>query len=123
MAVFISSAQSFLTYIEVDGEYVAVRFRERGVPYNTGMFTTSNEKIAEAIRKSSYFGRSIKEIVEEKKEKKEEKVYDFTYPDVTRTQDANRILSEKHGVDTSELKTKALTLKKAEEINVSFPNL
>lgn len=121
--VFHSTTKTFIVYIKIGKEYKQVKFRDMGVPHKHGLFSTTDKELAEAIRKSKYFGHTIFEKEREPEKVEKTKEYKYTYPAVTRTQDANRVLAEKHGVDTSDLKEKSMTIKKAEELGISFPNL
>ena len=91
-----------------------------------GSLEEQTRRMAEAVRKHPHFGRSITERQappEEDGQPKDERRYAAIYPGVTRTQEANRILTEQYAVPRESLKSKADALREADRLNVSFPNL
>lgn len=98
-----------------------------------GLFATNDEKLAEGLRKHKYFVKGTivettpKQAEETKQTTSEEKKEDASvasvvYDDVTRTQEAIKILKEKHGVTTS-MRTRDDMLSAAAAAGVSFPKI
>lgn len=126
MYTFHSTIRNYLTWVSVGGRSVRVRFADTGGGIPFGVFRTADARVAEAIRKHPHFGRSITEQQappEEDEQPKDERQYAAIYPGVTRTQEANRILSEQYAVSRDTLKSKADALREADRLNISFPNL
>lgn len=101
-----------------------------------GLFATNDEKLAEGLRKHKYFLKGT--IIETTPAPTAEETPTTTeepsgkaegtgaaptiYPDVTRTQEAIKILKEKHGVTTS-MRTRDDMLSAASSVGVSFPKI
>ena len=124
MKTYYSKGRSYIANVKVKDKPVFVKFRDMGQYYNRGVFSTNNPELAEALENSPRFnecffleGGKIDVIVEEKPRQ-----YDYTYQ-VTRTQDAKRILVECHNIDADSIKNRRDVLEKADELNISFPNL
>lgn len=115
-----------------------VKFESDFMDIPRGVFYTPSEDLAEGIRRHKYF---LKGTIVETTPKNEnlnanvnenENVNDnatetaseaaAVYEDVTRTQEAIKILKEKHGV-TASMRTRADMLAAAEAVNVKFPNI
>lgn len=116
-----------------------VKFESDFMDIPRGVFYTPSEDLAEGIRRHKYFLKGT--IVETTPKNEsvnlgdkairrqgEENVTETTneatavYEDVTRTQEAIKILKEKHGV-TASMRTRADMLAAAEAVNVKFPNI
>ncbi|MBO7234105.1 MAG: hypothetical protein J6V13_03855 [Paludibacteraceae bacterium] len=122
--IFTAYPKRYSYDVNVKGRSVNIRFRDRGSIYKTGIYTTTDSEIATAIRKSDVFGTVVHEEVDRIVVDYKPKVdYVAEYAEVTRTQDANKILVEKYGVDKSTLRSRQDALRKAEELNINFPNL
>lgn len=124
MAIFNSSIPSLSTSFKINDVIYRVRFIPRDKPYNYGIYATSDKDLIAAIRKHPNFGTIITEQPCDSTEPvTEERVYDATYPEVTKSQDAKTILAEKYNVEAAKLRSKADIHAKADELNISFPNL
>lgn len=116
-----------------------VKFESDFMDIPRGVFYTPSEDLAEGIRRHKYFLKgTIVETTpknenvnlgdEAMRRKGDENVTETTkeaaavYEDVTRTQEAIKILKEKHGV-TASMRTRADMLAAAEAVNVKFPNI
>lgn len=116
-----------------------VKFESDFMDIPRGVFYTPSEDLAEGIRRHKYFLKGT--IVETTPKNEnvnlgdgaigrqgEDNVTETTseaaavYEDVTRTQEAIKILKEKHGV-TASMRTRADMLAAAEAVNVKFPNI
>ncbi len=124
MAIFNSSIPSLSTSFKINDAIYRVRFVPRDKPYNYGIYATSDKDLIAAIRKHPNFGTIITEQPSEIVETpEEERVYDATYPEVTKSQDAKTILAEQYNIEAAKLRSKADIHAKADELNISFPNL
>lgn len=125
MIVFKSKIRNYCTSIRVNGSTVRVAFKDRGMFDMYGYYFCTSKKIADVLRQHPSFGDIFfcESTAKEQKSPKPAHVYAAVYPDVTRTQEANRVLSEKYGVDKELLKSKADALVQAETLNIAFPNL
>lgn len=124
MIVFKSKIRNYSTFVKVDSATRRISFRDRGLLDSFGYYICTSETVAAALRKHPAYGDVITcEEDETKAEEAPARVYDATYPDVKRTQEANKILVEQYGVPKEQLKSKADALAKADELNIAFPNL
>lgn len=124
MKTYYSKGREYNIYVMMNGKPFAVRFRDMGQRLHRGVFCTDNKELAAALESHPRFNDMffLVEGTIEPKEEPKPRVYDYTYH-ARRTQDAIRILVEMHGVDRDELKRKADLLKKADELNIAFPEL
>lgn len=123
---FKSTVKSYTVFVTLDDNTSRkVSFSQFSNMQNYGMYYCHNDKIAEGIRKLPTFGSIITEIEEKAKDVQASNVrqYQATYPDVRRTQEANKVLVNKYGVDETTLRTKADAVAAAEKLNICFPNL
>lgn len=124
MIVFKSKIRNYSTFVKVDGATRRISFRDRGLLDSFGYYICTSDAVASALRKHPAYGDIILCADEDKPaEEAPARVYDAVYPDVRRTQEANTVLQETYGVDKELLKSKADALKKADELNIAFPNL
>lgn len=127
MKKYISNGRDYVLFLTVDGKPYTVRFRDMGAYENCGVFVTNDKSVAEALehhpRFGDYFHLAEGEIKDEKDEPIKVHQFDASYPFVKRTQEAIKMLVTKHGVKSGTLNNKADVIAKAEELNISFPNL
>lgn len=125
MKRYYSIGRSYVATVKVNGVSRFVKFKDMGQYMNRGVFVTNDEELAKALEASVRFNECFfldGGEIDKVEEVKPPRVYDYTYP-VKRTQDAIRILIEEHGVKQGTIKNKAGVLEKADELNISFPNL
>lgn len=122
MTIFNSSIRCYSTSVLVDGTTRYVHFTDRGRPFSSGYYVCKEEALAEALKKHPEFGHIIT-IQKKETASVVEKKYEEVYNEVKRTQEANKILVEKYGVNKETLKGKQDALNAAESLNISFPNL
>jgi len=125
MARFISPLRNLIVYVNVNGKDKMIHFDNNHKSWQReGSFVTTNPELIEAIRKNHQFGKLFnEEKSEEDTEVVEEKKLDRQYPNVTRTQEANKVLVNEYGIDKETLKSKQDALDAAVRLNISFPNL
>jgi hypothetical protein len=109
-----------------------------------GIFTTSDEDLQDAIEQSKHFQKGIvfikssygkkekteakpivKEVAKEVKtpEEKTEDTHVKVYEDIVTVQQASRLINKEYKVAFAQISTKDKILAKANELNISFPNL
>jgi len=119
-----NSYTSFSLSLVVDGKPSIIDFTDGGNKpfYSPSTFSTSDEKVIEAIEKLEMFGVHIVEV-----EELEEKVIvtdDITIvDDVCTVQSAREYLNKENGIALVRMPNKEAVLLLAAELNVSFPNL
>ena len=93
-------------------------------PIRIGHYATNDEDEIKAIESHRAFGKYIF-IKEDDKPKAEEPqhIYAAEFPEVKRTQEANKILVNEYGVDKETLTSKDAAKAAAEKLNINFPNL
>lgn len=126
MKRYISTEREKLATIRVNGKTVYVRFRDMGKRLNRGVYVTNNADIADALEKDPNFGKYFfleSGTIETGEDVPQQHIYDKEYPDVRRTQEANKILINEYGVSKEELNSKEDALHIAEKLNILFPNL
>ena len=124
MIVFKSKIRNYSTFVRINGATHRISFRDRGLLDSFGYYLCTSDAVACALRHHPAYGDII--ICQDEEHPAAEapvRVYDAEYPDVRRTQEANRILAEEYGIDKALLKSKADALAKANELNIAFPNL
>ncbi len=110
----------------VDGKAVYVRFRDMGKRINRGVYVTNDLQIANALEQHPDFNKYFfleSGTIENTNGEPQKHIYDKEYPDVHRTQEANKILIGEYGVSKDELNSKDDALRIAEKLNILFPNL
>lgn len=124
MKKYLSTERVKTIFIPVAGEMYSVRFRDMGQKANCGVFVTNDKNVADVLERhpdfNKYFFLESGEVAEEPKP---EHVFDKEYPDVHRTQEANKVLVSEYGIDKETLKSKEDALFVASKLNISFPNL
>ena len=116
------------SFVKVGSQAHSVTFHDTGERNNTCEFRTSSEALQNALEHSPSFNRSFFLHMEQKEEtevsaKKQVHKYDAEYPEVKKIQDAIKVLTEKYGVVDEQFGSKKDVLRKASELNISFPNL
>jgi len=122
---YVSNDRHYCLNIALDGHPYQIRFRDVGNDRRYGIYSTNSPAVADALEKDGNFGKYFfleGGCITEKVEEVKPRVYDQTYP-VKRTQDAIKILVEIYGVDETTIKKKSQVLEKADELNISFPEL
>lgn len=124
MTEFRTKLNNLVTYVNVNGSLVTVKFSSRSQSDKYGFYSTNNDAIAAALKKHPDFGKgfelsSEKKAIAAKSAPKPKAVYE----DVTTTQKAKTILAESYGIDADTIATKADAKRIADELNISFPNL
>ncbi len=112
--------------VRINGTTVYIRFRDMGKRINRGVYVTNDSAIATALENHPDFNKYFfleSGSIETTESKPQEHIYDKEYPDVHRTQEANKILMNEYGVSKDELNAKEDALRIAEKLNISFPNL
>jgi len=124
MKVYRSVYYNHLTYIKVDGKPFKIVFGGGMIidgKMINGTFSTNDENIQKAIENDPRFG-SIFNLVETYDENKVEDSQKEIVSGITDIQSAREYLIGK-GVDHQELNNPKNILKKAEELNLSFPDM
>lgn len=112
--------------VRVNGTTVYVRFRDMGKRINRGVYVTNDIAVANALESHPDFDKYFfleSGTIEDTKSEPQQHIYDKEYPDVHRTQEANKILINEYGVSKDELNSKEEALHIAEKLNILFPNL
>lgn len=113
-----------VTYVLVNGRIVTIKFTERTQSDSYGFYFTTSEAVAKAIKKHPDYGKSFEEVPSIAKPKVEKVVKpDAVYEEVKTTQQAQKILVDKYGIDGSLINSKTDAKRYAKELNISFPNL
>ena len=124
MKKYLSIERVKTIFIPVAGEMYSVRFRDMGQKANCGVFVTNDKNVADALERHPDFNKYFFiESGDVEEEPKPARIFDKEYPDVHRTQEANKVLVSEYGIDKETLKSKEDALFAAEKLNISFPNL
>jgi len=124
MKVYKSIYRSFSFALNVNGVRKRVEFEDKGKPYCYGVAYVFDEDLADAIEHCDYYGDIIT-LLHDDTPKKEEPAHIFAaeFPEVKRTQEANKILVNEYGVDKETLNSKEDAKAAALRLNINFPNL
>ena len=128
MATFTSRLANFSFSMRIDGVKRYFSFTHKGQPFTEGILTILDDKIAKALHQHPDYGTIFKQTdepapAEGRSEPIETANIKHFYTNVTKSQEAKEILVREHNVEPDELKTKEAIKKKAEILNISFPNL
>lgn len=107
--------------VKVSGKVIYLTFSG---PNN--QYKTSIEEVQKAIEKTDLYKQGT--IILTRQQGNVESTTTTTvepkvYPDITEYQDAAEVLKKEHNVAHQSVRSPELILKKAQELNVSFPNL
>lgn len=126
MIIFKSGIERLsMTVVLKDGRHEFVSFEPNGYPETHGEYYCYDNEVAEAIKKLPEFGTVITVEGDESVIEPEVEVAQYVaeYPDVKRTQDANKILVNEYGVDRATLSSREEALEAAKLLHINFPNL
>lgn len=121
MATFISNIKSYTIFVTSDGVKNTITFTPNGRYKSGGRYTTFNENIIECLKNHPQYKKMFV-LEDELDEYGHIKQPIATYPNVSKTQEVNRILKRDYKVDFMKLKSKEDTKKIIEELNLSFPD-